>query len=439
MLKQYLDYKRKQVDEMIASPLIPTEDKQRAIYEYNSFIASAFSDEFPGRIMLNKKMVDEVMTLAKSGKIPLVLDGLDIAFAFGPDMPNVNGDPHPFKQISDLVAVHKSIIPPSGDKIVTRENNGGESEMVFTEPSTGKMHRLSYPCGGDTIHFTLNCAVQNHEVGNDWDSYKYAVMIGLDKLDKSKILDVKSEDTYVDGDAELGEDYIIFCPLGERDKIQEENPNAMVIEYTEISLNDAIAAMIAFSGRKVEIYGTYGWERNFDQLAPSYDNRELDALLAEKDYPNLQGQFGSMLHSESKYMARRMWKREYEAIIALLEYTKDNNIDMPADAVKFLIAANGAYAIPGLLTVSVDNYKEFVVPILEKHGYSIEGLFDGINPDDSGLKYISHFADSGSGGLNLPSVNCPEWENELRDRVINIVMGNKKVPTIGDELKGNGK
>lgn len=440
MIKEYLDYKLRKVNEIIDSPLISPEEKQRVLSEYNMFIREAFNDKYPGRIILSKKIVSELMSLVKDGKIPLVLNAYDMSIILGPDMPNANGDKYPFRNVSDLIAVHKTLIPPVGDTILTRENNGDVGEIAFVDPNTGRNHYVTYPSGNDTIHFTLNCSVENHESGNDWDSYEYAVMIGLDKLDKSKILDVKSEDTYVDGNAELGTDYILFCPLGQREKMQELNPNAMIIEYDGITLSQAIENMILYSGKKVEEYGTYGWGRHFEYSSANSDNICLNELMRDKDYPILEGKFGSQLHSESKYMARRMWKREYEAIISLIEYNKENNIDMPPEVLMSLISACGGYAIPGLLEVSVEHYKEFVLPILEKHGYSVgEELFEGIDSNSSGMKYISHFSDPRMQGMTMPRVQCPEWEVELRSRVINVVMGNKKTNTDGDEPKGNGK
>ena len=93
-------------------------------------------------------------------------------------------------------------------------------------------------------------------------------------------------------------------------------------------LNQAIENMILYSGRKVEEYGTYGWGRNFEYSSANSDNVCLNELMTERDYPVLDGQFGSQLHSESKYMARRMWKREYEAILNLIEYNRENNIEL---------------------------------------------------------------------------------------------------------------
>ena len=417
MIKHYVEYKRKKLDEMLSSPLVSPEEKSRLLVEFKSL----FKD---GCLVLTKSNSQEMLRLVLSSEIPFVMDESDCAIIIGTDMVISKNDGHPFKKMSDLVAIHKTLIPPKKDMILTRESNGGENKIYFVHPETKEKHTISYIAGSDTIHFTLNCPVENHESGNDWDSYKYAVMIVLDKLDKDKILDVKSEDTYLDGDVELGSDYILFCPLGERDAIKEENPNATIIEYDGISLNDAISAMIIFSGRKLEPYGPYGWGKWSEWRSEHPDCLELDKIVAESDYPNLTGQFGRLLHSESKYMARRMWKREYEALIALTEYVRDNNIDLPDEVVVSLLKYNGAYATPGLLTSRVSDFKEFVVPILEKHGYHVgDEFFEGIPSNAEGNKYISHFPDPNFGGMMVPSVQCPEWENVLRERTIALIKG----------------
>ena len=335
---------------------------------------------------------------------------------FSDNMPNACD--YQFQSISDFVCVHKSLIIPSNDMIMTPEDTGKTNSLSFNDPATGMLHEVPYVIGNDTIHFTLNCVVSNHEVGNDWDSYKYAVLIGLDKLDKDKILDVKSEDTYLDGSVSLGNEYYVFCPVGERNFVLENNPNATVIEYSGISLNEAISRVIIYSGKKLEPYGTYGWGRDSDYLPSSSDNKVLDSILEREDYPNLVGLFGPALHSETKYMTRRMWKREYSALISLLEYNKKTGIDMPDEIVDMVLTYGGAYSLPGTVPVSLDLYKEFVIPILEKFGYQIDDkFFDGIE-NSSDMKIINNYPTEM--GM-VPCVQCPEWEIELRRRVVKLV------------------
>ena len=99
MIKEYLDYKRRKVDEIINSPLVSSQEKQKVIDEYNQFISEAFNEQYPGRIILSKKIVSELMALAKEGKIPLVLNPYDTAIVLGPDMPNACNEQYHFKSV----------------------------------------------------------------------------------------------------------------------------------------------------------------------------------------------------------------------------------------------------------------------------------------------------------------------------------------------------
>lgn len=434
MIKQYFDYKMKKVQDVLDSPLTTPEEKKKARDDYSRFL-SYFKQDDRGRVIVNKKIAREMMQLVKDGKIPLIMDEFDLGIVVDYGMPNGNSN-YKFQSSADLVAVHKSPIPPSNDQLVTQENSGLTRTIDFRDPS-GMSHSVPYVVGNDTIHFTLNCPVENHEVGNDWDSYKYAVMIRLDKLEKDKVLDVKSEDTFVDGNAVLGNEYIIFCPVGERENIQKSNSNATIIEYDGIPLNAAIARMIIYSGHKLEPYGTYGWGRDFEFAGASEDNRVLNDVVEREGYPILEGLFGPALHSETKYMARRMWKREYEALINLIEYCKRNDIDMPDEVVEGLLMANGAYALPGMVSVSIEIYKEYVIPILEKYGYIIdESFFEGIDMNSTGMKIINSYP-SPETGMMEPCVDCPKWESELRRRVIKIVKNKSK--NIGEDDNSSKK
>lgn len=338
---------------------------------------------------------------------------------------NINNVPYDrigINNLNDLVAVHLSAIPPCKDRIVTPENSGKTNNMQFVDPATGVEHVVPYVVGDDTIHFTLNCVVNNHQYGNDWDSYKYGVLVDFTKLDKSKVLDVKSEDTYIDGDAVFKEDYYLFCPLGEREIIAQNNPKATIIEYDGISLKDAISTMIILSGKKLQPYGTYGWGRNQEYQQDSKEIDKLESIVTSAGYPVLKGVFGNMLHSESKYMARRMWKREYEALINLVRYNLEHDIDMPDNIIYMVMVYGGAYSLPGTVPVSIDDYKNVVFPILNKYGYDVDdSLFDGLEIDDD-KKYIYDLGNA----FGEPTIICPLWENELRKRVIRIIKCHSK-------------
>lgn len=415
MLKQYFEYKRNLVELKIQDPRIPIPIKNKFINEYNKLLETVFPNgQGP---VLSQSICNEMLALAKEHKIPLVLDETDLGFMLDDTMPNSNNyKKEVFSNPSDVLLVHKSPVMPEDDQIKTPESAGATGTISFGNKE-GICHEITYPVGNDTIHFTLNCPVGEHEYGNEWDSYKYAVITSLDKMDKSKILDVKPEDTYVDGNAEMGKDYYLFCPVGEGRKLQELNPNSIVIEYSGISLNEAIESLIIFLGKKLEIYGVYGWDRPSEFFGARPDEKKLNEMLEREQYPNLKGPFGKLLHSETKYMARRMWKREYEALINLLEYNKKNNIEMSDEELLLILTASGAYATPGILDITIDNYKEYVIPILEKYGYTIpDDFFEGLEDEPETKKVI--IASPFDGSL---VVDGPVWETELRNRTIKII------------------
>lgn len=156
---------------------------------------------------------------------------------------------------------------------------------------------------------------------------------------------------------------------------------------------------------------------------------KLEELVTKEGYPVLKGRFGNALHSETKYMARRMWKKEYEALIRLLEYNKENGVDMPDEAILSVLAYSGVYSTPGVLEVTLDNFKEYVLPILKKHNYEVdESLFDGLF-EETGLKIVEPIQ-----GYPIPLVQFAPFENELRERIIKMI----KKSLYSEDQKGGG-
>ena len=435
MIAEFLNYKRKKIEDIINSENISDIEKKEAEEEYYEFFRKYAVVDEHGRLVIDHNVVKELMTVIKEEKIPLIMNENDKMISVGAELPNSESyKGNLFTSLSDIVAVHITPVPPVDDTIRTKESTGVMNNMIFVDPSTRKQHTVPYLVGNDTIHFTLNCVVHNHESGNDWNSYKYGVLIDFSKLNKTKILDVKSEDTYIDGDAKLESDYFLFCPLGEREKIAEDNPRATIIEYNGITLADAISCMIVFSGRKLEPYGTYGWGKNFEYGSEVSDVYELENFVVSEGYPVLKGQFGNALHSETKYMARRMWKREYEALISLIKYNQENNIHMPDDIALLVMMYGGAYGLPGTVPVSLKDYKEVVFPILEKYGYYVDdSLFEGVDVD-SDMKIIYY----PQNGEEIPVISCPNWEIKLRNRVVNILKNDVKSNNISDNNEMNG-
>lgn len=376
----------------------------------NKNINNESYDEY-GRLIVNKNLVNELLSMIKEEKTPLVITPEDLKIIINSDLPNSsNYQESPFKNLSDIVAVHISPVAPINDTIITKENAGLTNEMSIVDPNTGIQHDIPYAISNDTIHFTLNCTVHNHDYGNDWDNYEYGFMIGFDKLNKNQILDVKGEDTYLDGDVILDNKYFLFCPLGKREEVEKNNPNAIIIEYDGITLSEAISYMIVLSGKKLEPYGTYGWNQNYEYSLKILDTYKLEKMVISKGYPVIKGKFGNALHSETKYMTRRMWKREYEALINLMKYIQEKNLDVPEEILPLIMFNGGVYNLPGTVPVTFKLFKEIVFPIFSKYGYKLDdSIFEGLQENQK-LKII-----------NYPYIDIPSWETEVRTRIIKIL------------------
>lgn len=412
MLESFLEYKINCYKNAVNLGNISEAEKK----EYELFFRECILVDSNGKLIVTKKLIEELYEFIRLNKFNIVMNPKDTMISMADELPNSNNYKGKlFENLNDIVAVHVTKIPPLNDMIKTKESSEVKRMLSFFDPNTKKEHSIEYISGSDTIHFTLNCAVQNHLDGNDWASYEYGVLTEFSNLDKSKVLDVKSEDTYLDGDVNLS-NYYLFCPLGERDKLAKENPNAIIIEYDGITLSDAISYMIILTGHKLETYGTYGWGRNTEYGKEDIDTLKLEKCAIKNGYPVLKGRFGNALHSETKYMARRMWKTEYNALISLLKYNSENNIEMPDDVIFNLLKNNGVYCFPGTVPVTLEDYKNVVFPILKNAGYEVDdSLFDDIVVD-----YNEKI-------IYPPAIyQIPNWEHEVRDRVISIIKNTKQ-------------
>ncbi len=412
MLKQYLDLRTQ--DFMDRSYGKTRQHKEEILDEFREYL-KGFGRNVDGKVIISYDIAISILNAALSNRIPLLLDKSDIVDGLDVDQDYAENKRTCFDKESDVILVHKLQYLPQQDTIKTFDSTKYQEFIQFVDPKTQISHKVPYVPGNDTIHFTLNCPVDNHMYGNDWDHYPYAVLVPFDRIDKATLLDTKTEDTYFDGDTYLGQLYYILCPKGEASYVGAHNPHARVIEYEGISLNKAIKALISYTGRKAKEYGAFGWGRDFEYFPQDRDEKTLFGLFDKEELPHLD-----TIHSESKYMTRRMWKREYRALMALLEYNNENNIDMPDEMIMPGLLFGRAYSVPGNVPVSIELYKEFVVPLLKENGYEVdEKFFEGIEEDGTIKSITSRY--SVSYGCEIPEVYAPKWENELRNRSIDLI------------------
>ena len=128
--------------------------------------------------------------------------------------------------IDRYVYVHVTDFMPENDQITTNLYKENKGQIDDTYSSHAKKR--------DTVHFTVNGRVLSHGNGN-WDQRKYAIiMLGREFVDKNNknIVSIRTEDTIVDGNAEISGSFII-CPQSDFEEMHRRNPNSVVIPITE--------------------------------------------------------------------------------------------------------------------------------------------------------------------------------------------------------------
>ncbi len=164
MIKEFLEYKKKNLERNLQSILLTPEQKQNIYNRYIEFIHKLLPNENQTRLLINLNFCQELIKSIIEKKIPLIIDQFDLQVELDKDMPNSRDNNYHFNSIEDFIAIHKSQIIPQNDTIITPENNGLKRPIIFIDPSTNITHETSYLVGNDTIHFTLNCPVLIHQV-----------------------------------------------------------------------------------------------------------------------------------------------------------------------------------------------------------------------------------------------------------------------------------
>lgn len=167
----------------------------------------------------------------------------------------INQNNNGYKDIDELVLVHKTSYAPSGDVL----NSPIQAKAEITESFSimNELKEVKYEQGRDTIHFCLNCEVSSHLYGN-FDNRKYAVVLPFnDKL----ILDVKClnpVDTYFNNSVSTKGGYIL-CPIEEYDLISERNKETIIIPYNGKTVDGYANLLVNYLGYRLETAGMWSW------------------------------------------------------------------------------------------------------------------------------------------------------------------------------------
>lgn len=196
----------------------------------------------------------------------------------------------------------------------------------------------------------------------NWDMCKYAVLVSAQEVDKSNLVGIRPEDTYFDGNVSLGKQYYILMPKAEiNNKMPglNPNPNATIVSYDGLSLDEAIFSFIAYTGRKPERISSDQWVTN--------DFQYVEPVLAEHKIPRAASHFGS------KYMLQRIMENSANKIIAISDFLKQNNLNPTNEELEEIITV---YCKEDNLAgewrmEEIDILEKYYLPVFKKHGYSI--------------------------------------------------------------------
>lgn len=134
-------------------------------------------------------------------------------------------------ELKDLVLVHKTKYPPI-DNCIKAPRDIEEAMQPYYHPICilGKTYNRNLKHERNTVHFSVNGEVLDHQFGN-FSKRKYIIMIPGDKIEKKKFIGGELDDVYTNGTYEIPKGAIIICPANEIVEIKNKNKGQEVFGY----------------------------------------------------------------------------------------------------------------------------------------------------------------------------------------------------------------
>lgn len=174
---------------------------------------------------------------------------------------NYINDQRAIQSLQDLVLIHKTDFYPTHDTIQTALSTHARSHMVVQ--INHQKHEIPFSVANNSIHFSVNGPVGSHMYGS-WDSRKYAIVVPFQNLNLENLIGYRPEDTYFEGNVHISGPAYLLCPVGEKEKIQKANTYLQVLEYENISLDDATQSLLFYLGYKLEKVSNNNWINHHD-------------------------------------------------------------------------------------------------------------------------------------------------------------------------------
>ena len=295
-----------------------------------------------------------------------------------------------FKDMSDLMFVHKTRYFPKNGVIRTSKNSGAYQNMSIDLEIDGKDYKIGGNIERDTIHFSLNTEVEMNGGGmlatlidekNNWEYMKYTILIPGKDINKDQLISLRGEDSYFKGNLNLPSEAIVLVPENERETLQKGNPNIQLIGYVGDPKNygTALLSSMGYKAEKIDPNSKKRWSNEEDtnkvyEIAKEnnistlehWDSREineehrgfeinclLNIFLIIKDKIKENPNFINNIHNEQALLYRiqslflggvmvgkenayNQNELEEEGIEQLLEKCSKNGIKFSDDHIKYM-------------------------------------------------------------------------------------------------------
>ena len=211
--------------------------------------------------------LQDAIKLLNDNNIPIVLTEEDKKAII--DIPREYNE----KGMESIVLVHKTDYIPHSSKIRSNRDAKAIAGTIETKFNDGSDYKIDVPSKRRTVHFSMNGEVGSHSYGN-WDSKKYAIIIPFNDIPKENIAAVNPEDTWTKDSVRLTVNTWILCPKGEKEQIQEENPNINIIEYEGKCVSGYANSFVTNLGYRYEDVGVHSWndKKSSEEICETISN-----------------------------------------------------------------------------------------------------------------------------------------------------------------------
>ncbi len=227
-------------------------------------------------------------------------------------------NPRNYQSRSDLIAIHKMDIMPTGSRLVPV----GEVGVKRTKKINldGKDYEYSFALDRKTVHFSMNGEVLAHEAG-DWQECHYTVMQPFDEIPIEKVGVMEPNDTYTRGSVDLTKNAWILCPANEIETVRDLNPHVHVVGYKNANANGLVEQFVSQLGYHAEGISSNGWsDVDFKTGQFAFQN------IAKRENVNV------IQHSNSTDSEDEDFQIATNKVIALVKLIMDNGlVQSPAD------------------------------------------------------------------------------------------------------------